>query len=86
MQKREGAIKSVCTGMEELGLVTLTREFPEIRKQVFVHCPHRFDSDCFKALVSCDEADLGEEEQTTLVWFWRYIQARDTPGIYSHKC
>ena len=43
MQMREGAIKSVCTCMEELGLVTLTRELPEIMKQVFVHSPHRFD-------------------------------------------
>ena len=83
MQKREGAIKSVCTGMEELGLVTLAREFPEIMKQVFVHSPHRFDADCFKALVSIDKADLEEEDQTTLTWFWRYVDARDTPGNYT---
>ena len=46
-------------------------------KQMFVHSPHRFDSECFKALVSIDTA--GFEEQTTLAWFWSYVEARDTP-------
>ena len=73
-------MKSVCAGMEELGLVTLIRCHADVIKQVFVHTSHQFDSDCLKALIMVDQAQLKEEERTTLEWFWKYLESRDNPG------
>ena len=80
VQKREGAMKSVCAGMEELGMVTLMRCHPTVMKKIFVHTSHQFDSKCLKALIVVDQENLKDEEHTTLQWFWKYIESRDNPG------
>ena len=52
VQKRSSAMKSVCAGMEVLGLVTLVKQHPDFMKQVFVHSPHKFNSAYLWALIS----------------------------------
>ena len=81
IKMREGAMDSIFSGMEDLGLKDIIINHHKLVQDVFVYSPKAiFDAQCFKALIAV-KSDLTDKESEIMEWFYSYVDACESKGI-----